>query len=283
MVLRVPLRKYSRVIRTARHVFGEFIPRCGLWLSKLLTELLDRPGLSALMTWVDTPMMHRTWRKPVDIRSLEDLRQADERTLRFTPSGFDTGGMLRPEDAAVYQQEVIGHTELVAAVAENTRSTFERLCLLHAYGVLSYDMFTAADDLAQLVIEQALRDRFMEFHDGVVPFEDANGTVHEVPAASFDALHDKIHAEGRLRSPQRWRLRLRRTGELIYFDGMLASLLRWAHSEGLIRGQRNRQLEPVLRKLRNHVAHGGGYQLVMPMDSARTISEAVREAKLRGQ
>jgi len=210
----------------------------------------------------------------VYIRSLEDLRQADERTLRFTPSGFDTGGMLRPEDAAVYQQEVIGHTELVAAVTESTRNTFERLCLLHAYGVLSYDMFTAADDLAQLVIEQALRDRFMEFHDDVVPFEDANGTVHEVPAASFDALHDKIHAEDRLRSPQRWRLRLRRTGELIYFDGMLASLLRWARSEGLIRGQRNRQLEPVLRKLRNHVAHGGGYQLVMPVDSARTISDA---------
>src|SRR5690242_19873185 len=95
------------------------------------------------------------WRDPMDIRSLEDLRQADEQTLRFIPFGFDTGGMLRPEDAAVYQQEVISHAELIAAVAEGTRNTFERLRLLHAYGVLSYDMFTAADDLAQLVIEQA--------------------------------------------------------------------------------------------------------------------------------
>src|SRR5882724_8925194 len=188
-------------------------------VAQLLTELLDRPGLSALMTWADASIRHRVWRKPVDIRSLEDLRQADERTLRFTSFGFAADGMLRPEDAAMYQQEVISHAELVATVAEGTRSTFERLCLLHAYGVLSFDMFTAADDLAQLVIEQALRDRFGEFHDGVVPFEDALGTVHEVPAASFDALFEEIHAEGRLRRPRRWRLRLYRTGELIYFDG----------------------------------------------------------------
>ena len=114
--------------------------------------------------------------------------------------------MLRPEDAAVYQQEVISHAELVAAVAEGTRNTFERLRLLHAYGVLSYDMFTAADDLAQLVIEQGLRDRFMVFHEGVVPFEDAHGTVHQVTAASFDALHDEIRAGRRLRGPRRWRL-----------------------------------------------------------------------------
>jgi hypothetical protein len=146
--------------------------------------------------------------------------------------------------------------------------------LLHAYGVLAYDLFTAADDLAHLVIEQALRDRFVELHHGLVAFEDAYGTVHEVPAASFDALYEEIHAGGRLRTPQRWRLRLRRTGDLIYFDGMLVSLLRWARGEGLLRGQRNRRLEPVLRNFRNHVAHGGGHHLVMPVDSARTISDA---------
>jgi hypothetical protein len=30
----------------------------------------------------------------------------------------------------------------------------------------------------------------------------------------------------------------------------------------------------VLKKIRNHVAHGGGHHLVMPVDSARTISDA---------
>jgi len=210
----------------------------------------------------------------MDIKSLEELRQADERTLRFISLGFSTGGMLRPEDAAVYQQEVISHAELVPAVAEGTRNTFERLRSLHAYGVLSYEIFTAAEDLAHLVIEQALRDRFLEFHHGVVIFEDARGAMHEVTAATFDALYREIHQEGRLRRPHRWRLRVRRTGELIYFDGMLGSLFRWARGEGLLRGQRNRWLEPVLMKFRNLVAHGSGDHLVMPVDAARTISDA---------
>jgi hypothetical protein len=123
----------------------------------------------------------------------------------------------------VYQQEIISHAELVPAVAEGTRNTFERIRSLHAYGVLSYEFFTAADDLTHLVIEQALRDRFMEFHGGVTPFGDAHGAVHDVAATTFDALYGEIHRENRLRRPQRWRLRLRRTGELIYFDGMLDS------------------------------------------------------------
>lgn len=84
----------------------------------------------------------------------------------------------------------------LSPAGRHRRGTFERLRLLHAYGVLAYDMFTAADDLAHLVMEQALRDRFVEFHQGLVPFEDAHGTVHEVPATSFDALYEEIYAEG---------------------------------------------------------------------------------------
>ena len=230
------------------------------------------PGGDGTSPWRQLPVAFGA--EQMRIRSLDELRQADERTLHFTSLGFHTGGMLRPEDAALYQQETLSHADLSEAVAEGTRSTFNRLRLLHSYGVLSYDMFTAADDLAQLVIEQALRDRFVEFHDGTVQFQDADGAVHNVPAASFQALYEEIHAEGRLRKPKRWRLRLHATGELLYFDGMLTSLLRWARAEGLLRGQCNRQLEPVLRKIRNDVAHGGGHHLVMPVDCARTISDA---------
>ena len=73
--------------------------------------------------------------------------------------------------------------------------------------------------------------------------------VHDVPAASFRELYDEIHAQGRLHKPQRWRLRLRQSGELIYFDGMLGSLLRWARAEGLLRGQRNRHLDGKTARL----------------------------------
>lgn len=68
--------------------------------------------------------------------------------------------------------------------------------------------------------------------------------------------------------------RLRQTGELVYFDGMLDSLLRWARGEGLLRGQRNRWPEPKLKIFRDHVAHGAGDHLVMPVETARTISDA---------
>ena len=40
----------------------------------------------------------------MDIKSLEELRQVDERTLRFAPLGLALGGKMRPEDAALYQQ-----------------------------------------------------------------------------------------------------------------------------------------------------------------------------------
>jgi hypothetical protein len=51
---------------------------------------------------------------------------------------------------------------------------------------------------------QTLRERFAEFQDGAVPFEEGNGIVHEVPTAD-SAVYDEIHQDGRLCRPQRWR------------------------------------------------------------------------------
>jgi hypothetical protein len=82
----------------------------------------------------------------------------------------------------------------------------------YAYGILSYEIFTVVHDLVQLVIEQAMRDRFMEFHHGVVCFQDAAGAVHEIRERTFDEVHDALHSENRLRRPQSWRLPPRRTG-----------------------------------------------------------------------
>jgi hypothetical protein len=209
----------------------------------------------------------------VGFRSLEELREPDERTLRFAPPGLAMGGTMRPEDAAVFQQQVISHAELVPAVPEGTRNTFERLRMLYPYGVLCYEIFTVVEDQAHLVMEHALRERFLDFYDGSVPFEDADGRPHPVQASTVDELFKGIRKGSRLRGSQQRRLRLRRTRELIYFDGMLDSLLRWARSEGLLRGQRNRGLEPLLKWFRNYVAHGAGDHLVMPVDAARTLSD----------
>jgi hypothetical protein len=209
----------------------------------------------------------------VEIKSLDELRQVDERTLAFAPLEMALSGQMRPEDAVLYQQEVISHAELVPAVGEHTRATFERLRMLYSYGVLYYDIFTIVEDQAHLVLEFALRERFLAFYDGAVPTEDAEGKPHTVQATGVDDLFEQIRKGSRLRGPQRRRLRLRRTGEVIPFDGMLDSLLRWARGEGLLRGQRNRRLEPLLKSFRNHVAHGAGDHLDMPAGAARTLSD----------
>ena len=209
----------------------------------------------------------------VDIKSLDELREVDERVLAFAPLEVALRGRMRPEDAALYQQEAISHADLVPAVGERTRTTFERLRTLYAYGVLCYDLFTIVEDQAHLVMEFALRERFLAFYEGVVPMEDAEGNPHPVQATRVDDLFEQIRKGSRLRGPQRRQLRLRRTSEVLPFDGMLNSLLRWARGEGLLRGQQNRRLEPLLKAFRNHVAHGAGDHLDMPADAARTLSD----------
>src|SRR5215469_16878141 len=100
------------------------------------------------------------------IKSLDELREVDERTLKFQPLGL--GGRMRPEDAARYQQEVISHPGLAPEVPQRVRGCFERLRTIYSYGVLCYDLFTVAYDQAQLALELALRERFMEFHGDTV-------------------------------------------------------------------------------------------------------------------
>jgi hypothetical protein len=101
--------------------------------------------------------------------------------------------------------------------------------MIYSYGVLRYDFFTVAHDRAQLALEFAFRERFMEFHGGTVMFRDKDGSPHHLNAEQFDDLRDQI--SGHLsRRGGGWRLVLRRTGSTVYFDGMLDSLINWAHA-----------------------------------------------------
>ncbi|HKF38448.1 MAG TPA: hypothetical protein VKB35_16240, partial [Ktedonobacteraceae bacterium] len=95
----------------------------------------------------------------MDIRTFAELTTPDERSLSFTPLGLAPRG-LSPENAAEFQQRFIAAADLVPTVPDGTRSSFERLRTLHAYGVLCYDLFTVVDDLTLIVLEQALRERF---------------------------------------------------------------------------------------------------------------------------
>lgn len=112
----------------------------------------------------------------MDRLSLADLRAVDERVLPFNPYGF--GGRLSPEDALEFQQHVIAQYELADNVADGTRQRFEQLRHVYRYGVLCYDLFTMVGDAALLAFEQALRDRFINFHEGAVPLRSKEGEVH---------------------------------------------------------------------------------------------------------
>jgi hypothetical protein len=81
--------------------------------------------------------------------------------------------------------------------------------------------------------EQALRDRFIEFHRGNVTFTDPQTCREQtLPAASYE------HVAEFIRRHQRWKLRIGTGPELMAFNGMLDGLRAWARHAGLLRGQR---------------------------------------------
>lgn len=200
----------------------------------------------------------------MDIKTWDELRAPDDRTLHFTPYGL--GVKMRPEDAARYQQEIVGGLELDPAVAEGTRQSFDRLRTLFGYGVLCYDLFTLVRDHALLVIEQALRDRFIDYQ-GTVTFVDDQGILHQVPVTRYEEVHEAI------KSNRRWKLQIAAGPDTMTFNGMLHGLYSWARKAGLLRGQRSRGVEAVLANLRNMVAHPTSYHLLDPVDAARTLSD----------
>ncbi len=200
------------------------------------------------------------------IKTLDELREVDDRTLRFTPMGLGLGVQMRPQDAAEFQQQLVAQFELSPQVAEGTRHSFEALRTAFAHGVFCYEIFTLVNDRALLVFEQALRDRFVDHHKGVVTFVNPrdNGR-HAVGAVTYQQMNDV------LRQNRRWRLLLD-GGQTMAFNGMLGDLRNWARRLGLLRGQRNRVIEQAIANLRNMAAHPD-YHLTTPVNAARTLSD----------
>lgn len=193
---------------------------------------------------------------------LAALQRADERSLRFTPYGLGIDRALSAAGAARFQAAAIASAQLVAAVPEAVRDTFERARRIHLQGVLDYDLFTVARDYSTLVLEAALRTRFVTYYADGVPVV-RGGSADSMPVTDFDEVRS-----------------LRRTCKLRAADGTLhpipigsAALLRWARLEGLLVGTRSRIVDEWLSELRNRAAHPMNYELVMPPQSARTLRD----------
>jgi len=205
----------------------------------------------------------------VIIRTLAELQGADAASLKLAPWGL---GRMKAEDAARVWQEQVARYDLSTQVPQARRLAFERVRTIFSYGVLCFDLYTVAGDQARLSIEQALRDRFLPFYNGTVPFTDAQQQPQSITAATYEEFYKELHAGGRLRRPKSWKLQPVSGRSAMRFDGMLDSLLRWARVEGLLAGQRDRIRDRPRLDLRNFAAHPA-YHLEMPHDAEAEIAD----------
>lgn len=206
----------------------------------------------------------------MDVKKLAELQEPDARTRVFVPFGHAGGATA--EEAAERLQEVIAAYDLAHDVPDDLRISYERVRTLYTYGALCYDFFAVARDQARLVLERALRERFLHEYAAGAVFVDADGGTHTITPRTAEQLRDELTHEDRLRGPARWRLLLR-SGKKMYFDGMLDSLVRWARAEDLLHGQHNRHREKLLAALRNQVAHGMSDRPARPGEAAQAIAD----------
>ena len=196
---------------------------------------------------------------------LSELRQADETTLRFSPWGL--GGRLAPADSAAFLSGLLNHATLVDDVPEDVRMGFERVRKVFLHGLLDYDLFTAAYFLGHLVLEGALRHRFISYYDGAIPVV-RDGVDETLEVSTFADYYDALQ---KARSQnERLRLRARRHEGLPrgYLD-----LYRWARRRELLIGQRNVGVFRSIVTLRNDVAHPERHMIDMPPSVFRHLRD----------
>jgi len=190
---------------------------------------------------------------------LSQLQAPDPISLCFGPIGL--GSPLAPADAAAHQARTIANAQLVDAVPDAVRENFERARKLHLHGVLEYEFFTAAADYALLVLEAALRLRFISYYENRIPvFQGSEATFLE--AVDFDAV-----------LAAKRKTMLRRDERKHPLPRYLKALLKWAREERLLPGRRTRIVDGALVNLRNHAAHPTGHSVHGPPDSAGTLRD----------
>lgn len=127
--------------------------------------------------------------------------------------------------------------------------------------MLEYELFTAAADYALLVLEGALRTRFLSYYMGEVPVF-RKGAAETLRAQSFE---DVRRARGcKLRGADGGAHRL---------PVGAGALLGWARREKLLPGRRSRIVDRSLAKLRNYAAHPVGHSVGLPPHAAGRLCD----------
>jgi hypothetical protein len=198
----------------------------------------------------------------VIIKTLAELAEPDETSLAIRPIDIDPAAVA--EGVVEYRQGLVADFELIDDIPESTRTSYDRVRTIYSYGVFCYDLYTVAGDQARLVLEQALRERFLPLYGGTVTFVDDEGGEHQVTAGRFSELFDR----GSPLVKSGWRLKLRNGRDPIPFNGMLASPLRWTREERLLGGQRDRRQDKFRVMFRNYAAHSLNKPTAKPTSSS---------------
>lgn len=209
--------------------------------------------------------MDDTSENPDGDKVLHQLREVDETTLRFSPWGL--GGKLAPADSAAYLAELMSHAQLADAVPEDVRLSFERVRTAFMYGLLDYDLFSAAYSLGHLVLEGALRTRFITYYENAVPVL-RDGAKDVLSASSFA----DYYAELRRSRKRGQKLRLAAEPPETLPQGY-PDLYAWARRRGLLIGQRNVGVFGSIVRLRNYIAHPEGHMVDMPPSVFRFLRD----------
>jgi hypothetical protein len=204
----------------------------------------------------------------VEQREWPELISPDPRTLVWGPLGL--GAQLTAEQSVQWLQEVIAASELASCVPDELRRSYERLCMLHVFGVVCYDLFTIVDEHSRLLLEQALRTRFAAYYDGDLPIVSDSG---EEGVREFDSVGDLADVFGRGGDMEGWSLRGSNGAHDMPVPLTLQPLLEWARAHQLLSGQRSKVIEQAMVSLRNLVAHPESYHLVGPVDSAHAVRD----------
>lgn len=193
-------------------------------------------------------------------KTLTELLALDEMTRAFWPLGLSSA-LMPSEDSLRSLRDSIDRADLVADVPQEVRKNFERVRKTYLYGLMEYDLFTVADDDARLILEGALRIRFMTYYEGqITVIRDEKPKM--ISGSSFDELYARVQGKDLL---------VTRDGRHHSLSLSMGGLLAWARKERLLEGQRSVIGDKAMGKLRNYVAHPSGFHRLGPPDAARTL------------
>jgi hypothetical protein len=206
--------------------------------------------------------------RPMSTHSLADLRRPD-RIWRSMGPFF--GYSSDPEACVAQLNELVASAVLSQEVPERLREQFAVARKLFLHGFFEYGFFWVAAAQGYLIAETALRERFLQYYAGNVPFVWSDGSRSEtVNVGHFEQLWDLLR--GRLR-PRDWKLASVRSSQPHDgFDGNFTSLLRWAFDEQLLPGRKGTHIGRVFTERRNMAGHPS-YGREPPTGPARELCD----------